>query len=135
MPQIRVAAKALFIKNGKVLFVKQQLPTRVVYDLPGGKIEYAETAEEALTREVFEELHIKIKPGKLVGTWWFIRDSDKDQVVCVTYQCVFPNEEVKLLNNISSEKILETVWMSRKEIDKVSNQIPKSLFKLFQSIF
>ncbi len=135
MPQIRVAAKALFIKNGKALFVKQQLPTRVAYDLPGGKLEYGETTEEALTREVFEELNIKIKPGKFVGTWWFIRDIDKDQVICITYQCEFPDEEIKLLNNISTEKILETIWVSKEKIDEMLDQIPQPLIKLLQSVF
>ncbi|SHH75981.1 NUDIX domain-containing protein [Clostridium grantii] len=52
-----------FIENGKK-----------VWDLPGGRMEFGETAEETLAREIKEELGVIIKPIKLVDTWNYMKN-------------------------------------------------------------
>ncbi|QLK86794.1 NUDIX domain-containing protein [Staphylococcus sp. 17KM0847] len=62
----------LVIKQGDYLRLVQ-VRNRKKYYFPGGKIERGETLEEALIREVFEELHIELTTddveyiGKVVG--------------------------------------------------------------------
>lgn len=130
MPSIHVAAKAVIKKNKTILLVKQQLQNSVAWDLPGGKIKFEETPEDALIREVQEEVGLLVTPKKLIGTWQFIADKNKDMIICLTYRCVLRKSTVDLFHNPADEKIIETKWMSREEIQDTSNLIPSSLTNL-----
>jgi ADP-ribose pyrophosphatase YjhB (NUDIX family) len=57
-------------KNGQILFGKRKfLPKKGLWDLPGGFVEFNEKAENTIVREVKEELGIKIKDPKFLGTY------------------------------------------------------------------
>ena len=69
-PNARCVAGAL-ISAGKVLLVKRAPQSRFypdVWDLPGGHIEEGESVEDALRREVIEELQVDIESFRLLGT-------------------------------------------------------------------
>ncbi len=57
----------LIIKDRRILLAHnvKYHPERV--EPPGGKVHNGETRKEAVVREVFEELGIKVKAGKLFG--------------------------------------------------------------------
>ena len=61
-----VGAYAIIKKDGEVLLIRK---SRGAYkgklDLPGGSIEYNETVEDALKREILEETGLTIKSYKL----------------------------------------------------------------------
>ncbi|XCE22408.1 (deoxy)nucleoside triphosphate pyrophosphohydrolase [Candidatus Liberibacter asiaticus] len=63
-----VVACAVFEPGGKVLLScrPKDKSHGEFWEFPGGKIEDGETPEEALTRELFEELAIVVKPFSLV---------------------------------------------------------------------
>ena len=54
-PYYRVSVKAKINFNGKILLVKEDGKK---WDLPGGGIEHFETIQEALTRELTEEIGV-----------------------------------------------------------------------------
>jgi len=62
-PHIAVVA-AVIVADGRVLCVRKGVGrysyTSNKYEFPGGKIETGETKEQALTREISEELNIRI---------------------------------------------------------------------------
>ncbi len=60
MSKVRVSAKALIIKEGKFLLLKEMIDNQVTYDVPGGKIEHGETPVETIHREIHEELGVKV---------------------------------------------------------------------------
>ncbi len=62
-----VGVYALAEKNGKVLLLKKKRgPYKGTWDLPGGEIEFGETPEETLERELMEETGLKLKSYKLL---------------------------------------------------------------------
>lgn len=66
------AAVAAIIRNHKneVLFtIRKHEPAAGFLDLPGGFVDLGETAEEALKREVFEELNLTIDTIEFAGTF------------------------------------------------------------------
>jgi 8-oxo-dGTP pyrophosphatase MutT (NUDIX family) len=64
-----------------------------VWDLPGGRMEFGETAEETLTREIKEELGVQIKPIKLLDTWNYMRD-EFFQITGVIYHSEIVSGEI-----------------------------------------
>jgi 8-oxo-dGTP diphosphatase len=69
MIMIRVAA-AVIERDGKVLIAKRkgkQL-NGGKWEFPGGKIEYGETPQDCLVREIYEELSIGITIGEYITT-------------------------------------------------------------------
>ena len=59
----RVSVKGILLSQDRVLLIKTK---RGTWDLPGGKLEFAETATECLQRECREELGILVEPAELV---------------------------------------------------------------------
>ncbi|HYE22051.1 MAG TPA: NUDIX hydrolase [Verrucomicrobiae bacterium] len=54
----QVAVKALHYKEGKLLLIKDD---KGDWDLPGGRIGYGESLQQALQRECFEEIGVQCK--------------------------------------------------------------------------
>ena len=62
----QLGAYALIIENNKILLIKKNGgPYHGKLDLPGGTIEFGERPEEALKRELLEEVGIEIIDYKL----------------------------------------------------------------------
>jgi len=66
----RGAAKVAIIESGKVLMVKGGRGiTKGMWNLPGGFIGYGEHPSESARREVWEELGVRVKLGRLLGIY------------------------------------------------------------------
>jgi len=66
-PLVLVAACALIDGEGRVLISQrpQGKPLAGLWEFPGGKLEGSETPEQALARELLEELGIAVEPSGL----------------------------------------------------------------------
>jgi len=66
-PMVLVVAAALYDDQGRILLA-QRPPGKAMeglWEFPGGKVEAGETPEQALSRELHEELGIKVKESSL----------------------------------------------------------------------
>ena len=64
----RPTAGAIIVKENKVLLEKRAVePFKGYWTLPGGKIEFGETAEQAVKREIKEELNVALEIDHFQG--------------------------------------------------------------------
>lgn len=64
------------------------------WEFPGGKIEVGETPQEALSREIREELDVDIKVGELIDTIEY--DYPEFHLIMNCFWCVIVNGEIVL---------------------------------------
>lgn len=64
----RKRASAAIVKDGKILLMRRVKPDHEYYIVPGGGIEEGETPEDALAREVMEELTLKVIHSRFLVT-------------------------------------------------------------------
>jgi 8-oxo-dGTP diphosphatase len=67
-PAVRFVAAALIVRDGQVLIGQRRAeqPMGSLWEFPGGKIEPGESPQEALARELVEELGIRADVGPAV---------------------------------------------------------------------
>lgn len=64
----QLAVSAVIFREGKVLLVRRaRSPGKGFYSLPGGRVEYGESLQTALAREVDEETGLRIQIMGLAG--------------------------------------------------------------------
>jgi len=63
---LRKRATAVIIENGKILLIHRIKPNEDYFIFPGGGVEEGETIEDALKREVTEEITLEVKKFKLL---------------------------------------------------------------------
>src|SRR3989344_3134444 len=65
-----VSVDAVIIKNGKVLLIKRGVdPFKGYWGTPGGYVDWDETIEETVKREVKEETDLDVSDLRLVGVY------------------------------------------------------------------
>ena len=100
------AVAVIFNADKKVMLVKSTYQHHHPWGLPGGSLEYGETAEEAILREIWEEtdLRIEIERFLFIKTW-------KPDRVGIYYLCSIkdgefhPSDEVSELGYFSPDNL------------------------------
>lgn len=84
----KITACAFIVHDGKVLVARRALSASFlpgVYELPGGHIEFGETMEEWLAREIKEELHIDVRIGDPFHVFTYTNTSGTKHTIEVIY--------------------------------------------------
>lgn len=82
-----------------------------MWEFPGGKIEAGESQEEALKREIKEELNVDIEIGMQICTVDY--DYPKFHLTMHCYFCNVSNGDIKLLEHKSAK------WLTNDELNMV----------------
>ncbi len=88
-PLVWVVAAALMNEKKELLMAERPEGSRMagVWELPGGKMESGETPEEALIRELYEELHIEVNEEDLEPFSFVSYRYDTFHLVMPIYLC------------------------------------------------
>jgi 8-oxo-dGTP diphosphatase len=87
---------AVIVKDGQVVLIKRKSePYQGQYALPGGFVEYGETVEAALRREVLEETGLIVDVRSLVGVYSDPRRDPRGHVVSVAFAAVIVEGTLK----------------------------------------
>lgn len=112
MRQIEVVA-AIIVKDHKVFATQRGYgECKDFWEFPGGKIDAGETPEEALCREIKEELDTEIVVGELFTTIDY--DYPTFHITMHCYLCTIENGSLTLLEHEAAK------WLSLDQLDSVT---------------
>ena len=112
MRQIEVVA-AIIVKDHKVFATQRGYgECKDFWEFPGGKIDAGETPEEALCREIKEELDTEIAVGELFTTINY--DYPTFHITMHCYLCTIENGSLTLLEHEAAK------WLSLEQLDSVT---------------
>lgn len=121
-----IVVKAIVCNKDKVLLVKRANTESIgpgTWELPGGKVDFGEELEDALVRELKEEIGISVSIGELLYTSTLIL-SDSVHILRLTYLCFAKKYDVKLSHEHSSY-----LWIMNKELGRyISDKELKNSF-------
>jgi 8-oxo-dGTP pyrophosphatase MutT (NUDIX family) len=106
-----VSVKGVIIRDGKVILLRNE---RDEWELPGGKLELAESPERCLAREIAEELQLAIEPQSILDSWIYTIAPGVD-VLVLTYGCA----ESSLVEPALSDEHKELRWFPLAELDSL----------------
>ena len=110
--EVFVVAGAI-VKDGKVFAAQRgnKGKTAFMFEFPGGKIEPGETPEQALARELREELSINVEVHELITA---IVDEYEDVILHIdTYRCTLISGTPTLSEHIAM------AWSNKEELDNL----------------
>jgi len=115
--RIRVAAILLNKKN-EILLVNHQKNKKSYWLFPGGGVEYGETFNAAIKREIKEELSInKIRPGSLAFLNDTIYPDGRRHIINLYFKTKMP---AKAVFKVMPDKVLRGAkFFSRKEFKRI----------------
>lgn len=109
----------IFNEDGKMLLAlrgKKAKNEVGKWEIPGGAVEFGETIEQALKREIKEELDIEIELGEMLQLCDHIIPEDKQHWVSPTYICKVVSGVPK---NLEPGKCDQIGWFSVEEAEKM----------------
>ncbi|RED40490.1 NUDIX hydrolase [Paenibacillus sp. VMFN-D1] len=110
MPKLIGSAAIILDAEGRVLLVKHSYGKHN-WDLPGGKAEENESAQETAKREVFEEVGMEVLIGNLTGIYY---DPDYD----IHHFVFLATSKDTRVPQPSSPEIVECGFYSRDELPR-----------------
>lgn len=111
----QVSIKGLLCRDNKILVLKTARSGR--WELPGGRMDFGETAERAFKREIKEEIGFKkVKLGKFINIWTFtsVRGEFNHHFIILDFEISTDETDIKL-----SAEHTEYKWVELKEVDKL----------------
>jgi 8-oxo-dGTP pyrophosphatase MutT (NUDIX family) len=128
--QWRVSVYGVVIENGKVLLLKDR--SEVLYDIPGGGIEFGESIEATFLREGKEEVGVELQPTKLFDARTdFFYHREKKQFF-QTLQLFYLAKRIGEMGTPLEADIEEVKWVNLEEV--VKYKLPVAVEQVIQKI-
>ncbi len=112
MKRIEVVAAVIYDGDGRIFATQRGYGEwKDWWEFPGGKMEPGETPQQALKREIHEELDADIEVGELVQTVEY--DYPAFHLTMHCFRCKLGNDHVELLEHEAAK------WLYPSELDSV----------------
>jgi len=116
----RSIVAAVIVADGKVLLVRRRVREGTLsWQLPAGEVETGETAEVAVSREVQEEVGLKVAPTEVIGER--VHPTTGRQMVYLACTVMSGVPYVA-----DAEELAELAWC---RLDQLADLIPHGLFE------
>ena len=125
MKNVKVGVSVILIRNmNEILIGKRQGSHGAgLYSVPGGHLEYGETFEECCSRELDEEIGVKLNNFEKVG---FSEDFFDEKQFTTLYFKKYVDFDI-IVKNMEPDKCEEWIWVDIKQLPKLfcdtNNQI------------
>lgn len=126
MKETKAVVKGVILRDGKILTIRRSFQDKIAagcWEVVGGKIEFGESLDEALKREVLEETGMKIEILETLYAKNTVTD-EETQMVVIVYLCKYLSGEVSL-----SEEHIAYRWVS---VDGLKDIISPNIKKDFE---
>ena len=112
---------ALILENnkGEILLTKRRFsPKKNYWDLPGGFIDFKESAEASLRREIKEELNIKLGKVKYLGSYWSYYPYKKIryQTLCLAFRAKYDGQKIIIKDDVTDYRFFPKKEINLKKI-------------------
>jgi ADP-ribose pyrophosphatase YjhB (NUDIX family) len=106
----KVAANAVIAKDGRVLMTRDHRDEKI-WGLPGGRLSLNEPLEDALKREVSEELGVAIEIGRFVCSQQAMHMRDLKPQLFLAFESKIADPAAEF--SIPSEEVAEIKWVGK----------------------
>ena len=117
--------KCLIENDGKFLFIRNSYGKHG-WTFSGGGVHRKETPEEAVKREVREELGINIQEVKELGEYMNTKEYKRDIVYC--FYSKVSNQEI----SIDKSEISEAQWLSLNDVPEFRSSAVDKILKMYK---
>ncbi len=126
-------------KKGQILLIQRGKKSKNevgLWGFPGGALEFGETIEEAIIREVKEELGVAIKPLKKLAAVNHRIPNEKQHWIAVPYICQLVSGRPKILevNKIAAIKWLTIKEAQEKGLSLVAEEVLRELREKYNEL-
>ncbi len=114
MSKIRVGCAGIILHEDKILLgIRGKEPNYGKWILPGGGVDFGESLEDTLKREISEEANIKIEKLKYFKHYELINLPNEHRIIFY-YQAVYNSGTLK-----ASSDLLEVKFLTKEEVRKL----------------
>ena len=123
-----ITACAVIVKGQKAFIAKRAATKKFLpnkFEIPGGHVEFGEAPEEALKRELIEEMGLKIEVLMPFHAFAYLTDNGNDHCIEIDYLAKIKPEDQRI--TLRPEEHSEFRWISEAEIpDYLQNNDPEA---------